>query len=109
MKRCLDSRIFCLLSNTNSKINRWVYRCFVEGLCGLRGDKDGLRINPQLPSAWNGIKVTRLFRGAKFVLDIRHQNIEKVTVKLDGQALSEAHIKDVEAGKTYLLSVAVPR
>jgi cellobionic acid phosphorylase len=87
----------------------WVYRCFVEGLCGLRGDAEGLRINPQLPSVWNGIKVTRLFRGAKFVLDIRHQNVEEVTVKLDGKILPEAHIKDIEAGKMYQLSVAVPR
>ena len=39
----------------------WAYRCFVEGLCGLRGDAEGLRIEPQLPSAWDGIKVTRLF------------------------------------------------
>jgi len=40
----------------------WFYRCLLEGLCGLRGDAEGMRINPQLPSAWNGIKVTRLLK-----------------------------------------------
>jgi cellobionic acid phosphorylase len=87
----------------------WVYRCFVEGLCGLRGDAEGLHVNPQLPSAWNDIKVTRLFRGAKFILDIRHQDVEEVTAKLDGDALPDAHIKYVQHGKTYQVSVSVPR
>ncbi|SPQ24345.1 a373c687-9647-4cfe-9625-bfaec2b4b399 [Thermothielavioides terrestris] len=49
----------------------WAYRCVIEGLCGLRGEPDGLAIRPQLPSAWDAIKVTREFRGATFQLDIR--------------------------------------
>ncbi|KAN0092249.1 glycoside hydrolase family 94 protein [Hyaloscypha variabilis] len=87
----------------------WVYRCFVEGLCGLRGEEHGLGVNPQLPSAWNSIKVTRLFRGAKFVLDIRHQDVEEVVVKIGGKVVPDAYIRDFEAGKTYQVSVSVPR
>jgi cellobionic acid phosphorylase len=87
----------------------WVYRCFVEGLCGLRGEEHGLRVNPQLPSAWNSIKVTRLFRGAKFVLDIRHEDVEEVVVKIGAKVVPGAYIKDFEAGKTYQVSVSVPR
>ncbi|KAI0123668.1 glycoside hydrolase family 94 protein [Xylariales sp. AK1849] len=87
----------------------WVYRCFVEGLCGLRGDAEGLRINPQLPSAWDGIKVTRLFRGAKFILDIhRAGGVEEVTVKHEGKTLPEARITGIKPGQTYRLSVSVP-
>src|SRR5690606_24572061 len=36
----------------------WVYRCLVEGLFGLKGDTNGLRIEPQLPSHWDHVKVT---------------------------------------------------
>ncbi|PMD24471.1 glycoside hydrolase family 94 protein [Hyaloscypha hepaticicola] len=79
----------------------WVYRCLVEGLCGLRGDEHGLRVDPQLPSAWDSINVTRLFRGARFMLDIRHQDVEEVVVKIGGKVVPGAYIKDFEAGKTY--------
>ncbi|KAH8197638.1 hypothetical protein TruAng_008182 [Truncatella angustata] len=87
----------------------WVYRCFVEGLCGLRGDAEGLRINPQLPSAWNKIKVTRLFRGATFVVDIRRSEKAKtITAEQNGKLLPDARFTGVEAGKTYYVNVTVP-
>ena len=40
----------------------WAYQCFIEGLCGLKGCAEGLAINPQLPSHWDGMKVVRQFR-----------------------------------------------
>ncbi|RYP69224.1 hypothetical protein DL771_006192 [Monosporascus sp. 5C6A] len=87
----------------------WAYRCFVEGLCGLRGDAEGLLVRPQLPSAWDGIKVTRLFRGAKFIADIRRDSgVKEVTVTLGGEVLPKPHISNIKAGKTYKLSVAIP-
>ncbi|KAF2192294.1 glycoside hydrolase family 94 protein [Zopfia rhizophila CBS 207.26] len=86
----------------------WAYRCFIEGLCGLRGDVDGLRIQPQLPSDWDRIKVTRLFRGAKFVVDIRRSDVKEVNVVQDGESLPEARITGIQSGATYQLSVLVP-
>lgn len=88
----------------------WAYRCFVEGLCGLRGDAEGLRVQPQLPSAWDAMKVTRLFRGATFVVDIRRlEDVKVVTVTLDGKVLPRPHVGDVEKGRTYKLEVAIPK
>ena len=49
----------------------WFYRCLVEGLFGLKGDRQGLLIQPQLPSHWSEAKVTRSFRGATFNVQIR--------------------------------------
>jgi cellobionic acid phosphorylase len=86
----------------------WAYRCFIEGLCGLQGDADGLRINPQLPAGWDGIKVTRLFRGAKFVLNIRRTDVKEVMVMHAGQFLPSAHVGNIAPGATYNLSVFVP-
>ncbi|CAN7367165.1 NdvB protein [Pseudoduganella sp. LjRoot289] len=86
----------------------WAYRCFIEGLCGLQGDAEGLRINPQLPTGWGGIKVTRLFRGAKFILDIRRTDVTEVMVTHAGQFLPEAHVKDIVPGAIYKLNVWVP-
>jgi cellobionic acid phosphorylase len=86
----------------------WAYRCFIEGLCGLQGDAEGLRINPQLPSGWDGIKVTRLFRGAKFILNIRRTDVTEVMVTHAGQFLPEARVKDIAPGAVYHLNVFVP-
>ncbi|KAK3386121.1 Six-hairpin glycosidase-like protein [Podospora didyma] len=86
----------------------WAYRCFVEGLCGLRGDAEGLVINPQLPSSWNSIKVTRQFRGATFHLDIRRADVDVITVKQGSRTLPDARITNIKAGETYQLSVLVP-
>ncbi|KAI0898803.1 glycoside hydrolase family 94 protein [Annulohypoxylon nitens] len=87
----------------------WVYRSFIEGLCGLSGDAKGLRIQPQLPSAWKGIKVTRQFRSATFVLDIhRSGDVTNVVVEYDGRVLPEARFTDIQPGATYQLSVSVP-
>ena len=87
----------------------WVYRCLIEGLCGLRGDSQGLEIRPQLPSSWNGIKVTKIFRGAAFTFDISRADVENVTVELEGRILPKAHITDIEAGKTYRVLVRIPQ
>lgn len=87
----------------------WVYRAFVEGLCGLRGEKEGLSVSPHLPSDWDGMKATRLFRGAKFEADIKRADVDRVKVVLDGKELQEPRITGIEEGKTYKLEVSVPR
>ncbi|KAI0026119.1 glycoside hydrolase family 94 protein [Xylariomycetidae sp. FL0641] len=87
----------------------WVYRCVVESLCGLRGDPDGLTVNPQLPSAWDGMKVTREFRGATFVVDIRKADVQEVVVKHGDKVLPGARFTNIQAGETYELSVSVPK
>ncbi len=88
----------------------WAYRCVIEGLCGLRGDAEGLVIRPQLPSAWNAIKVTREFRGATFHLDVRRSpDVSDVTVRLGDKTLPEPRITGFQAGETYQLTVLVPQ
>jgi len=86
----------------------WVYRCLVEGLCGLKGDSRGLTVAPQLPSGWDGMTVTRRFRGAIFEVDIRRGAVEQVEVVCDGVALPAARIDNIEPGRSYRLEVTVP-
>ncbi|PVI06857.1 glycoside hydrolase family 94 protein [Periconia macrospinosa] len=87
----------------------WVYRSLVEGLCGLKGVREGLSIQPQLPSDWAGMKATRVFRGAKFEVDIRRADVESVKVVVDGKVLSDGVIKEIEAGRTYTVDVEIAR
>jgi cellobionic acid phosphorylase len=87
----------------------WVYRAFVEGLCGLKGIKEGLEVRPQLPSDWEGIRVTRLFRGAKFEVDIKRTDVAEVKVVVNGETVEGGKITGIENGKTYKVDVSVPR
>ncbi len=86
----------------------WAYRCFVEGLCGVKGDADGLTINPQMPSAWNSMKVEREFRGARFFLNIERAEVNEVKVMRDGIYLPDARVTDIVAGAEYHLQVYIP-
>ncbi len=72
----------------------WVYRCVIEGLFGLKGDREGLKVQPQLPSAWDHCRVTRQFRGATFELEMRRDTkTSRIIVSLDGQDLPANRIR----------------
>ncbi|QBE64095.1 GH36-type glycosyl hydrolase domain-containing protein [Pseudoduganella lutea] len=86
----------------------WIYRCVIEGLCGLVGDAEGLRIAPQLPAAWNGMRAVRTFRGATFEVSIQRGDVRGVQVRCDGTLLPAARVTGIEAGRTYRLEVTVP-
>ncbi|KAI9155459.1 N,N'-diacetylchitobiose phosphorylase-like protein [Paramyrothecium foliicola] len=87
----------------------WAYRCFIEGLCGLKGDAEGLQVRPQLPSHWDGFKVTRLFRGAKFIVKVSRGDVEQTQVSQGGNRLPDGRVTDIQPRKTYELEVVVPK
>jgi cellobionic acid phosphorylase len=86
-----------------------VYRCFIEGLCGLRGVREGLKIAPKMPSDWDEMKVRREFRGAVFDVEIQRGDVKDFKVVVDGEELGGCVVKDVAAGKMYKVQVQVPR
>jgi cellobionic acid phosphorylase len=86
----------------------WVYRSVVEGLCGLKGDAQGLTVAPQLPAGWPGMRVRRRFRGAEFDVQVRRGDTERVRLRVDGVARQEARIDNIAPGRRYSLEVLVP-
>ena len=87
----------------------WVYRCFVEGLCGVKGDADGLTIAPHMPAAWDSMQVERSFRGAQFNINVRRADVAGVEVWHAGRLLPQAKVRSIVEGDTYDLDVLVPR
>ena len=87
----------------------WAYRCFIEGLCGLRGVAAGLHVSPQLPTHWPGLKATRQFRGAVFVVGVERANVKETEVYVDGQSerVPGGVITDITAGRTYQVKVLI--
>ncbi|MFT3950490.1 MAG: N,N'-diacetylchitobiose phosphorylase [Oscillospiraceae bacterium] len=53
----------------------------VEGICGMRPNADGLVINPSIPAAWDGFKITKQFRGKKLVIDVQNPSHVESGVK----------------------------
>ncbi len=93
----------------NTGTAAWLYRCVLEQLFGLKGERSGLRIAPQLPSHWQRARVERHFRGAVFEVDfIRAAEAEKQRVELDGVPLREPLISPIEAGRRYQLRILLP-
>ena len=93
----------------NTGTAAWLYRCLVESLIGLRGDGDGLRIAPQLPSHWPRARALRRFRGAEFDVEIeRVQGNSQTIVSVDGQRLEGGRIANVRAGHRYAVRVELP-
>lgn len=50
----------------------WHYIAATQFILGIRAEIDGLRIDPCIPSHWDGFKVTRKFRGKTFKIEIHN-------------------------------------
>ncbi|MBE6837405.1 MAG: N,N'-diacetylchitobiose phosphorylase [Ruminococcus sp.] len=74
----------------------------VEGICGMRPNAEGLVIDPSIPSAWDGFKIEKNFRGKHLSIDIQNPDhvqsgVKSVTVngeKLDGNFVCECKMTD---------------
>ena len=50
---------------------QWLHRVGTERILGVRGEVEGLRIDPCLPKAWDGFRMTRVFRGATYRIEVK--------------------------------------
>jgi len=48
----------------------WSFVAMTQWILGIRPDHDGLRVDPCLPSDWEGFKATRRFRGATYRITV---------------------------------------
>jgi cellobionic acid phosphorylase len=93
----------------NTGTAAWFYRILIDGLFGLHGCREGLRIVPQLPSTWREARVERRFRGAQF--DVRMRRVggrRDLAVRVDGRPLDEPLIEEFAPGATYRVDVELP-
>lgn len=68
----------------------------VEGICGMRPDFDGLVIAPSIPSAWDGFKIEKNFRG------------KKLNITIDNSAHVESGVKELTLNGEKLTGNYVP-
>jgi cellobionic acid phosphorylase len=87
----------------------WFYRLAVGHLLGVRAERHGLRLDPQLPRAWRRARVWRRFRGAEFEIEIRRVSKDKTLhVLLDGRRLDGNLVPLQPAGSRHRVTVTIP-
>ena len=70
----------------------WAYFAATQYILGLRPEIDGLRIDPCIPSEWDGFKVARRFRGKMLEIEVRnpdHVCRGVKTITLNGESLPD--------------------
>ncbi|WP_379135297.1 GH36-type glycosyl hydrolase domain-containing protein [Paenibacillus sp. sgz500958] len=87
----------------------WVYRCLIDGLFGVKGNKAGIHIKPQLPAEWQEVTVKRLFRGAELQIEMkRDSSVTETEVYVNGNYTEDSIIKDLNPGAVYNVLVIIP-
>ncbi len=66
----------------------WNYYAIVQWILGIRTSLDGLQVAPVVPTAWQGFKATRKFRGVTYNIDVKRQGKgNKVELTVDGKSV----------------------
>ncbi|MFT3784373.1 MAG: N,N'-diacetylchitobiose phosphorylase [Nibricoccus sp.] len=68
----------------------WSHHTALQWILGVRPEVDGLRIDPCIPKAWPGFKMTRVFRGKTLKIEVKNPSAISKGVKsliVDGEPL----------------------
>ena len=68
----------------------WNFVAISQYILGIMPDYDGLKIDPSIPSVWDGFKITRKFRKDTFNITVKNPNHVSKGVKsviCDGKAI----------------------
>jgi cellobiose phosphorylase len=68
----------------------WMYRIAFDYILGVRPTYSGLLIDPAVSSEWSSFKISRVFRGTKYIIEVENpqhveNGIESITV--DGEVI----------------------
>ena len=88
----------------------WNMVAISQYILGIAADFDGLKIDPSIPSAWDGLTAKREFRGATY--DIKVTNPDHVckgikSVTVDGNAIEGNVLPAFGDGKTHAVEVVM--
>ena len=88
----------------------WNMLAISQYIHGISADFDGLKIDPSIPAAWDGLTATRQFRGATYDIKVSnpsHVNKGIKSVTVDGNAIEGNVIPAFGDGKTHTVEVVM--
>jgi cellobiose phosphorylase len=66
----------------------WNFVAITQWILGIRPDYEGLRVEPVLPSGWEGFTAARKFRGVTYLIEVRRTGRgSKIAMTVDGQPI----------------------
>lgn len=87
----------------------WNYYAITQFILGIKPDYNGLEINPCIPVDWKGFEVTRKFRDATYLIDIKNTGVNRgvKSITVNGKALSGNIIPLQPAGSVNKIEVVL--
>lgn len=88
----------------------WNYYAITQYILGIRPTYDGLMVDPCIPAEWEGFTVTRQFRGATYLIEVKNPNkVMKgvASLKVNGKLINGDIIPLMPAGGTYKVIVSM--
>ncbi|MFP4974660.1 GH36-type glycosyl hydrolase domain-containing protein [Paenibacillus sp. CN-4] len=86
----------------------WNYVAITQAILGIQADFDGLKVDPCIPSEWDGFEITRVFRGDTYVIEVKNpQHVSKGVARLtlDGQPVEGNVITPASDGGVHRVVV----
>jgi cellobionic acid phosphorylase len=92
----------------NTGAASWLYRSIVERVFGLRGNREGLIIDPALPDSWNEASAERRFRGGIARVHYRRDtSVDRMRITVNGASIDKP-ILAIAPGETIEVAVRLP-
>jgi cellobiose phosphorylase len=88
----------------------WMYQAGTQWILGIRADYEGLRIDPCIPSRWDGFQARRAFRGVTYHITVKNpKHVCKGVVRtvVDGKQVADNLIRTDLLAKSGEVSVEV--
>ena len=88
----------------------WLFRISTEWLLGIRPSREGLIIDPCLPSSWDGFQMTRIFRGSTYDIAVenpRHVSQGVTAISVDGTRLARPVVPALGDGQVHHVRVVM--
>ena len=86
----------------------WNFVAISQWILGIIPEYDGLKVDPCIPKAWDGYTVTRWYRGANYIINVKNpdhvsKGVKKVVV--DGKEISGNILPVFNDGKDHNVEV----
>jgi cellobiose phosphorylase len=88
-----------------------MYRVGYDHILGLRPGYEGLVVDPVIPAAWPGFRAERVFRGARYLIEVENPDgVERgvASIVVDGRPVA-GPIAPRPAGSICRVSVRMGR
>jgi cellobiose phosphorylase len=84
---------------------QWLHRVAVRDILGVKASFSGLVIEPMIPSTWNEVTYTRLFRNSTYIIQIARG--KKPSISVDGIILEGNLLPDFQDHRAHHVMVTI--